>query len=364
MTALDRTLAAVVAHGLPGAPAGLANLRADDFDVLLANAAEQRVVGHLVAAIDSGALAADDDQRARAHEAHHGALALDLLLERLLVDTTAVLAGAGIAHRALKGPVLAHTVYADPALRSFGDVDVLVDGARFDDAVAALARGGGRRRYREPRPHFMARFGKGVCVETGGGLEVDVHRVFVSGPFGLAIDPADLFATADTVRIGGVDVPALDPTLRFLHACYHASLGGRVPRLSALRDVAETARDADPDRALALAARWRGRAVVQRALDCTRATLPAELAGPLFDWAAGYTPDRFETTALRAYVSERRSYAVQAFGGVWAIRGVRARAAYARALLVPTRDYVGEREGSYTRRWRRGLALARRWRRD
>ncbi len=133
------------------------------------------------------------------------------------------------------------------------------------------------------------------------------------------------------------------------------------PHHRALRDVAQiaVATDLDVDATLEIARRWRGRAVVQRALALTRARLRAELTGPLYSWAERYRPDRFEETALRSYANGRSSYAGQMATGVWALRGVRARVAYGAALLVPDRRYVAEREGTYVRRWVRAWSLVR-----
>src|SRR5437016_2373101 len=64
-------------------------------------------------------------------------------------------------------------------------------------------------------------------------------------------------------------------------------------------------------------------------------------------WARGLECSEFEQRALLAYVSSDRSYARQAVAGVQAVRGVRAKARYASALLVPNRTYVRIREGSY-----------------
>jgi hypothetical protein len=290
-------------------------------------------------------------------------LAMDLVLERRLVETSARFHRAGIVHRALKGPVVARSAYPDPALRSFRDIDVLVDGARFDDAVALLVAEGGHPRYEQPRPGFTSRFGKGVCVIAADELEIDLHRVFVSGPFGLAIEPEDLFADPSAVHIAGASVPALSPTVQFLHACYHSALGTRPPRLTALRDVAQLAASSEPDmgRALELASRWRGRAVVQRALRLVRVLMPADIDGAWYEWADGYAADRFERAALAVYETGATSYPAQAAAGFWAIRGYRDRVAYAGALLFPNRNYVREREGTYLQRARRAFVLFRRW---
>ncbi len=361
-----RLVGLVAATGLRGAEQrpSIEVPDADTMAELLDVATAERIPGHLVAAFDAGVIPATPEQRAEARRRHEEAMALDLVLERLLTETSSAFSDAGIVHRALKGPVVARTLYADPSLRSFGDVDLLVAADQFDDAVALLVARGGRRRYREPRTRFTSRFGKGVCVETSDGLELDLHRVFVAGPFGLAIDARDLFEDPGTIVVGGVEIPVPGPDLAFLHVCYHAALGDRLPRYTTLRDIAEflCGGSVDVDHVLTLAQRWRGRAVLQRALLLTGSYLPVEVPQPLRDWADTYRPDAFERSALAVYVSPDASYAARAATGVWAVRGFRRRAAYARALLVPTRSYLRERDGTYVQRWQRALQLQHRWR--
>ena len=230
-------------------------------------------------------------------------------------------------------------------------------GSRFDEAIALLTAAGGRARYREPRPNFTARFGKGVCVVTTEGLEIDVHRTFVAGPFGLAIDAHDLFAAPETIDIGGVAIPVpqrggpVPP--RVLSHRAHQPAHHRVARRRADRRPRRTSTSTRRSSSLA---RWRGRAVVQRALALTRTRLPADLAGPLYAWAERYRPDRFETTALRSYTTEGSSYAGQMATGVWALRGVRAaRRVRCRAARAGPHATSRNAKGSYVRRWARAL---------
>jgi hypothetical protein len=366
MTDPNALLFSVAGHGLPSgratAPAidGTGPLDPGTWDALLALVVEQRVTGHLVAAIDDGALRADDEQYDDAYAAHHRGLARDLVLERLLVTTCARFDAAGIVHRALKGAALAHTVYADPARRSYGDVDVLVRGDHYDRAVDLLtATPGAHARYREPRPGFTRRYGKGVCV-VDGGHEIDVHRSFVAGPFGIALRTDDLFADGQPVRLGGREVVALGPLDQFLHACYHVALGGPTPGLVAMRDVAEMLFVARVDIATAIdrAAGWQARAVVQRAVTCTWDAfgLPPDHAA--IAWARAYQPTRFERDAMSAYTGTGRSYGTQALAGVRALPGTRDRARYVGALLFPNRQYARERDG-YVARWRRIVSTQR-----
>jgi hypothetical protein len=358
-TAIPALAASVAGFGLPPAdPRPPAVLDDVTFELLLACATRERITGHLEQSIRCGRLLASDEQYERALLRHEQVLGVDLVLERLLADTSALLTEASIPHRALKGPALAHLAFTDPSLRSFGDIDILVPGSDFDDTIARLVTCGGTARYREPRRNFTARFGKGVCVVTADGLEIDVHRVFVAGPFGLAIEPADLFAEPDSIVLGDRTVPVPGARVRFLHACYHVALTS--PRLSAARDVAQMvwAPDLDMPGVLALAARWRGRAVVQAAITMTAKRLGVLLPHAWDEWVRAYEPDPFERAALRAYDRATRSYAQQMVTGLRAIRGTRARVTYATALLVPERAYLGERDRSYVKRWRRAIALA------
>ncbi|MCB0978847.1 MAG: nucleotidyltransferase family protein [Acidimicrobiales bacterium] len=356
------TLRVVAAQGLEGAPVaeGSSPLGARAFLELIGRVAAERIPYHLVAAIESGALPATDEQYEEAKRCHESALAVDVCLERVLAGISERLTAAGIDHRALKGMAVAHSDYDDPAMRSSGDVDLLVEGKHLDAAVEMLVTDGGRTLFLEPRPGFRARFEKGVCVEREDGFEVDVHRVFCSGPFGLSLVADDLFDDHAEVVLGGTAVPVLGRTQRFLHVCYHAALSKR-PRLSSLRDIAEIDRSGrlNADEVLETSRRWRGQAAVARGLRVTSETLGVELDGTLRRWADSYEPTRFEAAALRAYASEEGSYARQAALGLWAIRSWRDRAAYARALLLPSHEYLRAREGSLSMRWRHAINLGR-----
>ncbi|MCZ7535473.1 MAG: nucleotidyltransferase family protein [Acidimicrobiia bacterium] len=191
------------------------------------------------------------------------------------------------------------------------------------------------------------------------GYEVDLHRTFVAGPFGLSLRTEDLFDTETAIEIAGRTVVALGPEERFVHACFHAALGDREPRLVSLRDVAQIllGSPVDTSRTLDLAARWRVGAVLKRAIELTWSAFGLDSNPPLREWAREYVPSRFERQALRVYVGPSRSYAAQAVAGLRAVPDVAAKAAYARAMLVPDHGYLDERDGGYLRRLRRGVGL-------
>jgi Uncharacterised nucleotidyltransferase len=348
----DEIISAVGAYGLPGArPLVAAALDDVTWRVVLDGATRDRLTPLLAGAVADGALPTSARQHDQAIVAHEQAMRLCVLLERALVDVAEVLDASGITFRVLKGPAVAHLDYADPAQRAFGDVDVLVEASAYDAALEVLRAAGARRRFTEVRPGFDRRFGKGACLVTPDGTQIDVHRTFVAGPFGLTIDLNELLATPRWFTIGGRAVAALDRENRLLHACFHAALGDQVARPVALRDVAQLILTTDVNRAevIARAERWRADGVVARAVRLTWSRLVLA-PDPWADWAAGHQADRFQTRALRAYTAESRSYATQVTAGLAAVRGVPEKVAYVRALLVTNPEHLAQRDQTYPRR--------------
>jgi hypothetical protein len=355
-------VAAVAGHGLPGRPEvrdplSEVALPGGAWAELLGRARGQRLTGFLALAVREGALTTRPDQAEQAATAHREAMATVLLLERLLLDTTCLLTREGIAVRVLKGSSLAHLDYPALELRSFGDVDLLVRSEQFDDAVAVLARAGHSRRFPQPRPGFDRRFSKGTSFVTDEGTEIDLHRTFAMGPFGLTMKLEDLWARASTFRVGGVDLCALGREERFLHTCFHASLGDNPPRLLALRDVAQLLLGGRLDLHLvrALAASWQADAVLARAVQLTWQTFGLDVAvSALATWAAAYRVDNQARRALAAYTDPHGGYSARSAAALRAVPGMRDKAAYLRALAFPARDYLDPRHRGRVDRWRHG----------
>ncbi|MGH9115189.1 MAG: nucleotidyltransferase family protein, partial [Acidimicrobiales bacterium] len=129
-------IASVAGFGLPGAPAFPASpLGSGDWGALLAGVVRERIEGLLAASVAAGALPVEEGQREQVRQAARGRARVDIGLERELLGTAALLDGAGVAYRALKGPAWAHTLYSDPSWRGFGDVDLLLDGRDWYRAV-------------------------------------------------------------------------------------------------------------------------------------------------------------------------------------------------------------------------------------
>jgi hypothetical protein len=172
-----------------------------------------------------------------AHYRHSVMSHLARIAELRRIDAT--LRAGGIEYLLLKGPVLAATVYADPATRTMIDLDLLVREADLPRAVAALATIG----YGVP-PEFL-----GVTLEPGDapplvnarpGLPViELHTLLDSAPD----DPSALdaaWASARLVSLGnGIVVPTLGRAEFFAHVVAHASRHHRFEgQLRSLLDIA------------------------------------------------------------------------------------------------------------------------------
>jgi hypothetical protein len=348
-------LLAVAGHGIAGAtqPFPVAPLADDEWAALLTAAKANRVLGQLRSAVDSGRLPVTDKQRTQARGAHRAVLMRVLSLEQHLVSLHDVL--AGIDCRVLKGSAYAHLDYPEPALRSFIDLDLLFRPADITRVVAVLSDAGFTRTLAEPRPGFDQRFDKGTTLR-GNGFEIDLHRTFVLGPWGVRVNIDELWDSGEEFSVGGRTLVALSAPNRFLHACYHAALGDWPLRLGSLRDVAQLLPDSLDvvDRARA----WGVQAVVAAAVaDATR-LLGLPSTSPLQGWAASYVPTRREEHWLGLHTQATKTFAAQAIATLPVLPGVRNKAAYLRALIMPDSGYTAGRHASALSRFRFGVREA------
>lgn len=286
-------------------------------------------------------------------------------LEQELIALLDLLDRHALDHRVLKGTAVAHLDYADPALRSFIDIDVLVRAEEFDRTVHVLSDAGSDRTLMEPRPGFDRRFDKGATLVGAAGYELDLHRTFVLGPWGQQIELEDLWNDGGQEFIlAGRHVRALARDTRFMHACYHAALGDWPLRLASLRDVAEMLLGIGGDAApvTALAARWRAEAVVASAIADACRLLGIATATALSRWAECYVPTRREEAKLALHTHEDKTFAAQALATLFALPRFGDKAAYLRALVLPDQQYVAGRHSSPLARFRYAIAEARRGR--
>jgi hypothetical protein len=306
-----------------------------------------RLSGFLQAALVADALPVTEEQRQQAAELHLRACVTVLQLERTLLSLVDELERVGIEVVVLKGSSAAHLLYPDPAWRMFGDNDLLLRSAQFDDALAVLAGLGYHRPAAPLRPGFDRRFGKGATLVGDEGDELDAHRTLVFGSFGLTIDLDELFDSSMTFPLGGRQLRALGPEAGLLHACYHAALGDPEPRLGSRRDVAQRFALGwhDPERVVELARDWRAEAVVARTLALCADQLDLHIEDPVATALAAHRPTPRERRAIDSYVGGNRSHARKVVASIPYLDGVAAKAAFLRDSLAPRAGFVGWRGG-------------------
>jgi len=163
--------------------------------------------------------------------------AVALLLRRQRDRIAAAFAERRIPFAVIKGPAFADRLYADPALRPFTDLDLLVRGESRDDAAAALRTLGYRLVDQWGRKHD-AEYGEQTwrvgrsAVPAGGAVEL--HWNLVNSPTlraGLSVGYSDL------VTDGSMSAAAL-----LIVAAVHGAASHQFDRLGLLWDIAQAAR--------------------------------------------------------------------------------------------------------------------------
>lgn len=174
----------------------------------------------------------------------------------MVVGALAELLG-GIRWAVFKGPVLSERAHPVPGLRTYGDVDVLVDPGDLREVTSRLRRAGWT--VGDPRTHHRNPDTPGeMHWRTPTGLYVDLHWSMVnmaSVRRRTAIPTADLLQRTVTAHLGVALAPVLDEVDAFVHVCHHAGRSG-AHRLLWLVDI---------DQLVAAKPDWD--AVVERASD-------------------------------------------------------------------------------------------------
>jgi Uncharacterised nucleotidyltransferase len=282
---------------------------------VFARARFDHLTGFLAAAVQAGVVKGDDDLRSGLWRQWHEELLTCVRLEALAVRTAEVLDGAGIRWRLTKGAALAHLDYPDPAVRTFGDVDLVVHPSDWSAAFHLLSANGYRREAPTLPFDYDERYGKGATLTTPDGLEVDLHRRFAIGRFGVTAAMEAVFASSGAIALAGRTIPVLDPAGRLLHACFHAALGG-FRGLRTFRDVAQLilVTGADWQATFTVARSWQAEAVVASAIIESWDRLELDVAHPAHARASSTTMSRGDQRALELFAggSTFRSRALSA----------------------------------------------------
>lgn len=152
------------------------------------------------------------------------ALYYEFLYPQEIAGLLAAYGSAGIPTLLLKGHALGITVYSQPSLRPYGDIDLLVRESDLDAAENLMLRLGYTfsedehpRDWYRSQHHHLAPF-----VRTGC-LPVEVHRALVTpGNSREQVDLKALWAAARSLEIGGQPAHILCPEHQLIYLCLHA----------------------------------------------------------------------------------------------------------------------------------------------
>ena len=307
----------------------------EGFWPLLHAAEAHRLLGALAEAAADGALVLDDERRAQLANVHRRWAAQSLRVERVLVRIARAYHDADIPFRVLKGASVAHLVHSDPSWRVTSDLDLIVPTDSLDDAVSVAVSIGGEVVVPELRAGFGKEFGKELVVRLDG-VDVDLHRTLVEGPFGLMIDLSELLACGRRFDVGGLGVAGLAPTDLALHACYTLA-HDTPPRLAVMRDLLLSIERSGVTSAdiLQRAQPWQAEAVVQRAGAIVCDTLAID-EHPIAELSQA---DVLGKQAMMMRVVARGGNA-RRVASLAAIPGLMAKLRYLQALVAPSRAYL------------------------
>lgn len=309
----------------------------EDVAAALATAPHEGLVALLGAAIDSGEVSADGDARAAVEAAWTETMARCVQLDILLRAVSQRLTAAGIHHRALKGAAVASLDELQPAWRSYSDVDVLVPDGSLMAAVRVLAADELRPIVQPVSERWAERHAKSLTLVALDGTQVDLHRQLAPGVFGERLQLGALFRGGSVVALGDAEVLGLDAPHRFLHACYHASLGG-VRGARHRRDILLLARSVGVGE---LAERWAEGWSATVVADALVFAAPRSVGLPTdwVEWLGAFEPSSSDAALLATYAG---SFGDQA-GAAMRVRGPWAAAQYAWPLLWPSRAHLRSR---------------------
>lgn len=139
----------------------------------------------------------------------------------------------------VKGPVLVDLLYGAPGLRSYQDLDVLVEPARYREAAELLQEAGGKlldRNWRMIRAEMRGQ----IHIVLPSGVPIDLHWNLINGRRGrMSIDTDSVLDRSRSVDLGNLSVRTLNATDMLAHLGVHAALSGG-DRLVWLKDIERT----------------------------------------------------------------------------------------------------------------------------
>jgi hypothetical protein len=174
---------------------------------------------------DPGAL--PDEIRADVAEALKQHAENNMFLTSQIIRLVKIFEDEGIPFLPFKGPLLSVQAYGDPGLRSYGDLDVLVQPKHLDKAIRLLQKNDYTLATKVSRlqrsnwsigPHKDVRF-----VDRDQRTVIELHWKLSGSHFGLPKEMNRLWERLESVRIAGHETSNLSFNDLLIYLCLHGS---------------------------------------------------------------------------------------------------------------------------------------------
>ncbi len=126
----------------------------------------------------------------------------------------------------VKGPVIAETLYDDPAVRSFRDIDVLIHQEDFTDAFSILTKIGYRPQFEIPfkwQQLFFNEHSEIAFIQADRIGTIDLHWELLPSRYSFAPRMNEIWSRAEVVEALGIPVLTLSPNDTLVFTCLHAA---------------------------------------------------------------------------------------------------------------------------------------------
>jgi len=184
--------------------------------------------------------------RRQVEQAHRASAVRTMFMYNVIGQVLNGLRGSGVDHMVLKGPALAYTVYPDPILRTFNDLDLVVRERDWAATHQSLVQMGfvPEKDLPQPPPKLVP---QAVIYELKyrhqkTGLLVEVHYDDLLNAGLASRDVEGFWERAVLVDAQGLTIKTLSLEDQLIHLCVHAHYHGYT-RLNCFSDIAFIVRD-------------------------------------------------------------------------------------------------------------------------
>lgn len=278
-----------------------------------------------------------------------GCAAQSLQIGRELSEILEVFRRHGVAVVALKGAHLGHIVYGNAALRTMGDLDLMVRRDQLGSAEGLLIRLGYTPQHDSLEQMDYARHHHTRPLGKPGAVRIDLHWSIArpTAPFDVDLD--GMWERAVPARIAGSEALVLSPEDLLLHLCLHASFDHQFRLgLRACWDILEAVRHhrgaIDWDELARRAQRWGIGRYVYVTLHLVRELLAADI--PLARIAVleppGFAPEVLMWARTCVFTPESDAASVSpSMAELWTSRPLAAKLTVLRHTFYPSRGALG-----------------------